>query len=334
MPESIFFIGILICTALIFDFINGFHDTANAVATSIATGALAPFQAVILASILNFTGALLFTGVAHTIAEGIISPSALSNGLQIVFSALLSGTTWNMLTWYFGIPSSSSHALIGSLAGATTAAAGWKAVNDEGLLCIIQALVISPPLALAAGFAVMILCRLLLKLNSKKIDQHFRKMQVMAAAFQAFSHGSNDAQKTMGVITFALVAGGIQHDLNVIPLWVKISAALAMAAGTSVGGWRIIQTVSKKITRLTPPSGFSADLASAAVITTATLLHLPVSTTHVISSSITGVGCSTGLKNVNWQTVYSILAAWLTTIPISFILGVIFYRLLSIIKYI
>ncbi|MBM7855412.1 PiT family inorganic phosphate transporter [Desulfohalotomaculum tongense] len=330
MPESFGLVFVIVLMALIFDFINGFHDTANAVATSIATGALSPRRAIIWASVLNFLGAVLFTGVAHTIGAEIADPAQLENGLPVIMAALMSAVTWNLFTWYLGIPSSSSHALIGSLAGAAAAAAGWETVNKAGLWHIIQALIISPLLAMATGFFIMSLCKRLIPPSSAaKADHYFRKLQVITAFFQAFSHGTNDAQKTMGVITFALVAAGLQPDCRTIPLWVKITAALAMAAGTSVGGWRIIYTVSQRITRLRPPNAFSADLSSAGIIITATLLHLPVSTTHVISSSVVGAGISGGVNAVNWQTVRSMICAWLVTLPVSFISGTIIYRLLS-----
>ncbi|WP_031515025.1 inorganic phosphate transporter [Desulfofalx alkaliphila] len=330
MTEGIFLILLVVFLALIFDFINGFHDTANAVATSIATGALSPRTAIILASFLNLLGALAFTGVAHTIGEGIANPTHLNNGLYVVLAAVLSAIGWNLLTWYLGLPSSSSHALIGSLAGALAGAAGWDAVNLLGLLIIIKVLIISPLLAVALGFLMMSAIRLLLSfLSSAKTEFYFKKMQVVTASFQAFSHGTNDAQKTMGVITFALVAGGLQQDFC-IPLWVKLSAAIAMAAGTAVGGWRIIQTVSRGITPLYPSGGFSADLSSAGIIIGATILHLPLSTTHVISSSIIGVGLSKGLTNINWQTVSAIISAWVITLPVSIILGAVICRVIML----
>lgn len=330
MPEGILLICLIVALALLFDFINGFHDTANAIATSIATGALSPGKAILLASILNLLGALAFTGVAHTIGEGIANPSQLDNGLYIVMAALISAIIWNLFTWYLGLPSSSSHALIGSLVGAVTVASGWGAVNSVGLLFIVKALIFSPILAVITGFIAMAICRYVIApFNSAKVDTVFKKMQVLTASFQAFCHGTNDAQKTMGVITFALVAGGLQQDFA-IPLWVKLSAALAIAAGTSVGGWRIIRTVSQGITQLRPPHALAADLSSAGIILSATLLHLPVSTTHVISSSVIGVGSNSGVSYVNWYTVRNMFSAWIITLPGNFMLAAGIYLILSL----
>ncbi|MEG6616013.1 inorganic phosphate transporter [Peptococcaceae bacterium 1198_IL3148] len=329
MSESVFIL-IIIILALVFDFINGFHDTANAVATSIATGALLPRQAIILASTLNFIGALVFTGVAQTIGDGIANPKLLTNGLGVVLAALLASIIWNLATWYWGLPSSSSHALVGSLAGAVTAAVGFSAVNVPGILNIIKSLLFSPLLALFTASILMLLCQLLiLSLNLPKTNLYFKKMQIFTAAFQAFSHGTNDAQKTMGIIVFTLVTAGWQPDLT-IPLWVKISAATAMALGTSVGGWRIINTVGQKITPLRPTNGLIADISSATIIITATLLKLPVSTTHVISSSVIGVGIVSNGNSVNWQVVRKMITTWAITIPSSFLLGMSLYNLMTL----
>lgn len=328
MPETLLIFTIIIL-ALVFDFVNGFHDTANAIATSIATAALSPGNAILLASILNFIGALTFSGVAQTIGQGIASPVHLDQGLLVVLAALLASISWNIFTWYFGLPSSSSHALIGSLAGAVTASAGLQGVNVLGLLKILQSLLFSPLLAVVTAMILMNICHAVTgPLNPTKTDQVFRKMQIITAAFQAFSHGSNDAQKTMGIIVFTLVTAGWQQDFT-IPLWVKFSAGLAMALGTSFGGWRIIHTVGQRITRIYPRNGFVADFNSAGIIIIATLLKMPVSTTHVISSSIVGVGLAGGSSQVNWRTIGTIITAWLTTLPMSFLLSMTIYRLLG-----
>lgn len=328
MPETLLIFTIIIL-ALVFDFVNGFHDTANAVATSIATAALSPGNAILLASILNFVGALTFSGVAQTIGQGIASPVHLDQGLLVVLAALLASISWNIFTWYFGLPSSSSHALIGSLAGAVTASAGLQGINVLGLLKILQSLLFSPLLAVFTAMILMNICHAVTgPLNPTKTDQVFRKMQIITAAFQAFSHGSNDAQKTMGIIVFTLVTAGWQQDFT-IPLWVKFSAGLAMALGTSFGGWRIIHTVGQRITRIYPRNGFVADFNSAGIIIIATLLKMPVSTTHVISSSIVGVGLAGGSSQVNWRTIGTIITAWLTTLPMSFLLSMTIYRLLG-----
>ncbi|SHJ33978.1 inorganic phosphate transporter [Desulfofundulus thermosubterraneus] len=316
---------LIICLALAFDFINGFHDTANAVATSLATGALTTRSAILLATTMNFLGALTFTEVALTIAESIVDTAVLFNNPKTILAALLAAIVWNLFTWFGGLPSSSSHALVGALTGATLAAAGLMGVNLAGLANIFQALVLSPLLAVTAGFTVMsIVFSLTRGRASSRLNRHFRHWQRLTAALQAFSHGTNDAQKTMGVITLALILTGYQQSF-VVPLWVKILSALALALGTSCGGWRIIRTVGRGITHLDPPAGFAADMGSALVIFTATLLGLPVSTTHVISSSITGVGLTRGAKAVSWSTVARILLAWVFTLPATTVLGALFY---------
>lgn len=320
-------ITFVIVLAFTFDFINGFHDTANAIATAISTKALPPRTAIILAAVMNFVGALTFTGVAKTIGGSIADPLKLNNGMTIVTAALLAAIAWNLITWYYGLPSSSSHALIGSLTGAVITAAGFSAVNFRGFLDIIKALVFSPLVAFVTGFVIMTLIRLVFRrATPHALNRRFRFLQIFTAAFQSFSHGTNDAQKTMGIITFALVAGGFQSTLHV-PLWVKILAALAMAVGTSVGGWRIIKTVGTQIIKVEPGSGFSADLSSAMVILGATLLKLPVSTTHVISSSIMGVGAARRFSAVKWGTSRKIVLAWVVTLPVTAFLAGLSYTL-------
>ncbi|MGB9802981.1 MAG: inorganic phosphate transporter [Desulfofundulus sp.] len=318
-------IVLVILLALTFDFINGFHDTANAIATSISTKALRPRTAIVLASVMNFIGAMTFTGVAKTIGGKIADPLSLSNGMVVVLAALIAASIWNLFTWYYGLPSSSSHALIGSLTGAVITSAGFSAVNFHGFISILEALILSPLLAVVAGFTIMTLIKVIFHYSvPHRINRRFRILQVFTAAFQAFSHGTNDAQKTMGIITFALVAGGFQNSLH-IPVWVKLSAALAMALGTSVGGWRIIKTVGTRIIKLDPGSGFSADLSSALVILGATFLKLPVSTTHVISSSVIGVGTARRFSTVKWGTAQKIVTAWLVTLPVTALLAGLSY---------
>lgn len=318
MIDSFFIlISAVVVLALTFDFINGFHDTANTIATSISTKAMPPRVAIALASTMNFLGALAFTGVAKTIGGKIADPLELEYGMVIVAVALVSAIIWNLVTWYFGIPSSSSHALIGSLSGAVLAAAGLQAVNFEGLLTIFEALILSPVVAFTVGFMIMSLIKTTFKnKHPAKMNRSFRLLQIFTAAWQAFSHGTNDAQKSMGIITFALVAGGFQAGLDV-PLWVKISCAFAMALGTSMGGWRIIKTIGTRIIKLDPASGFAADFSSATIIIVATLLKLPVSTTHVISSSIMGVGSARRFSSVRWSTAQKMAVAWMITMPIT-----------------
>jgi inorganic phosphate transporter, PiT family len=317
----------VVALALAFDFTNGFHDTANAIATTVSTRAMSPRGAVILAGSMNLIGALTFTGVAETIGGKIANPIKIQHGMVVVLAALVCAIIWNLITWYFGIPSSSSHALIGALAGAVVGAAGFHAVNVKGFSSIIKALVISPISALIVGYILMWVFRLLFADRSPlRINKYFRLLQRVSAALQAFMHGTNDAQKTMGVITFALVAAGFQHTLS-IPLWVKMACAVAMALGTATGGWRIIKTVGSKIIKLEPINGFASDLTSATVIFAATLLKLPVSSTHVISSAIMGTGAAKSFHRVHWGVAGQIVVAWIITIPITALLAAVVVRI-------
>ncbi|RJE88699.1 anion permease [Paenibacillus sp. 1011MAR3C5] len=326
---ELYVLWIVVFLALSFDFINGFHDTANAIATSVSTRALKPRVAVLMAAVMNFLGALTFTGVAKTIGGGVANPADLEFGVEIVIAALLAAIAWNLITWWFGIPSSSSHALIGSLAGAVIAGAGMGSINASGFTDILKALLISPLIAFTAGFILMwLLKRIFANASPHSVNKGFRSGQVITAMFQSFSHGTNDAQKAMGIIVFALVAAGVQDNMDV-PLWVKISAATAMALGTSVGGWKIIKTMGTKIFKIEPINGFAADMGSAAVILTATMLHLPVSTTHVITSSILGVGSAKRFSAVRWGVAGRILIAWVITIPITVFLAMIFFWIIK-----
>lgn len=321
----------VVVLALSFDYINGFHDTANTIATSISTKALTPRMAIILAASMNLIGALTFTGVAKTIGKGIADPTALANGMWIVAAAMIAAIAWNLITWWYGIPSSSSHALIGSLVGAVIASAGFSAISVDGFLKILQALILSPILALIIGFVVMLgIYWVFRNFASAKVNRSFRSLQIFSAALQSFMHGTNDAQKAMGIITFALVAGGFQSDMEVAT-WVKVSAALAMALGTASGGWRIIKTVSRGIIKMQPANGFAADLTSSIVIFGATWLKLPVSTTHVISSAIMGVGAAKGFNKVKWDVAGKIVTTWVITLPITALLAAITYWILDLI---
>ncbi|MCP3739990.1 anion permease [Rossellomorea sp. BNER] len=321
---------LIVLGALAFDFINGFHDTANAIATSVSTKALKPRHAIILAAVMNFVGALAFTGVAKTITKDIVDPFTLENGTVVILAALLAAIAWNLITWYYGIPSSSSHALIGSIAGAAIASAGFASLNYAGFLKILEALIISPILAFAVGFIVYSIFKVVFKNNNlSKTNRNFRTMQIATAALQSFTHGTNDAQKAMGIITMALIVNNYQTSAD-IQTWVQVSCALAMGLGTSVGGWKIIKTVGGKIMKIRPVNGVAADLTGAAIIFGATYIHLPVSTTHVISSSILGVGASHRLKGVKWGTAKTMLITWVITLPISATLAGIFYYILNL----
>ena len=308
---------LIVIFALVFDFINGFHDTANAIATAVSTNALKPRQAIILASIMNFIGAMTFTGVAKTISSDIVDPFTLPNGSVVILAALLAAITWNIITWYYGIPSSSSHAIIGAIAGASIVAAGVEALNFNGFINILKALFYSPIIAFIFGYLLFSLFKLIFQdLNLSKSNQKFRIVQIFTAAAQAYAHGMNDAQKTMGIITMALIAYGAQTTFE-IPFWVQLTSALAMGLGTSVGGWRIITTVASNIMKIRPINGVAADISGAVIIFGASFLHIPISTTYIISSSIMGVGASQGLRGVRWRTVQRMVLTWAITLPIS-----------------
>lgn len=320
---------ITVVLALVFDFTNGFHDTANAIATTVSTRALSPRRAILMAGVLNLVGALTFTGVAGTVGKGIADPLKVPHGTLVVLAALIAAVVWNLLTWYFGIPSSSSHALIGSLAGAVIGAAGFAKVEWAALFSkIIEPLIVSPLLALVVGYLLMWVLRLLFGNTSPhKTNRGFRFLQIFSAAFQAFTHGTNDSQKTMGIITFALIAAGELSSNAPVPVWVRIVCSIAMGLGTAVGGWRIIRTVGSKIIKLEPINGFASDLTSASVILTATLLKAPVSTTHVISSAIMGTGAAKRFHQVNWGVAGNIVITWIITLPMSALLAALFVRL-------
>lgn len=328
--DAILIITVLIVIfALVFDFINGFHDTANAIATSVSTKALKPRHAIILAATMNFVGAMTFTGVAKTITKDIVDPFTLQNGSIVILSALIAAIFWNLLTWYFGIPSSSSHALIGSIAGAAIASAGFSALNYSGFIGIIQALIFSPLIAFAAGFIIYSIFKVVFRNNNlTKTNRNFRTIQIFTAALQSYTHGTNDAQKAMGIITLALISNNYVTSTD-IPFWVQLSCAIAMGLGTSVGGWKIIKTVGGKIMKIRPVNGVAADITGAMVIFGATALHMPVSTTHVISSSILGVGSAHRVKGVKWGTAQRMLITWVITLPISATIAGLTYLILS-----
>ena len=329
MLELQYLIFTVIILALVFDFINGFHDTANAIATSVNTRALYPNHAIILAASLNFIGAMVSTGVAKTIGGDIVSSASIVDE-KIIIAALIGAITWNLATWYFGIPSSSSHALIGGLIGAVLISVGMNGLNWYGIGKIFIALVASPAIAFITGIIIMnIIFRAFEKFSPHFINDKFRKMQIFSAAAIAFSNGSNDAQKSMGIITLALFSGGFIAEFEV-PMYVKILCATAMALGTATGGWRIIKTVGGKIFKLEPPSGFAADLNSSCVVFGATLLTLPVSTTHVVSGSIMGVGTAKRLNAVRWGVAQNMVKAWVMTIPITAMMGAIAYGVVEV----
>uniref|UniRef100_A0A831XED6 Inorganic phosphate transporter n=1 Tax=Geobacter metallireducens TaxID=28232 RepID=A0A831XED6_GEOME len=318
---------LVIGAALAFDYINGFHDTANAIATCVSTRALSVRSAIIMAAVLNFAGAMISTKVAATIGKGIVDAADVTQ--MVVLAGVMGAIIWDLITWYYGLPSSSSHAIIGGLMGAVVAHAGTAALHWAGLKKIILSLVLSPVVGTLIGFIVMIIMLWCFKSTSPhSVNKHFRRLQVLSAAFMAFSHGTADAQKSMGVITMALVSYGTLTTFEV-PTWVKIACAVAMGLGTAAGGWRIIKTVGKDFVKLQPVHGFCVETASAGVILGASSIGMPVSTTHVITSTILGVGLSKRLTAVNWNVAYRILWAWVLTIPASALVAYITYQVLS-----
>lgn len=318
MPST-WLLASVVILALAFDYINGFHDTANSIATTVLTGALSIPKAILLAASLNFVGALMSKGVATTIGKGIVDPKVVS--LQVIFAALLAAIIWNLLTWWWALPSSSSHALIGGIIGAVFAEHGFGEFESAGIKKIGIALFTSPLVGLFAGYFLMVAITWVFRhARPTKVNRFFKIFQVLSASSMALSHGENDAQKTMGVITMALYSGRFIDSFH-IPFWVMISCATAMALGTAAGGWRIIKTVGRKVMVMHPVHGFAAETAGAATIFAATAFGAPISTTHVISSSIMGVGMVRSLKGVRWTVVKQIISAWVMTLPVTAILG-------------
>lgn len=319
---------LVVLLALCFDFINGFHDTANAIATSVSTRAIRPGVAIAGTAVLNFIGAMISTGVAKTIGGDIVASPALVNTL-IISAGLIGAIIWNLLTWWFSLPSSSSHALIGGLMGAVLISAGASALNFWGIGKIVLSLILSPLTAIVTGFILMkLVFAIFHAAKPAKVNLVAKRLQIFSAALMAFSHGSNDAQKSMGIITLALVSGGFIGTMEV-PIIVKLLCAISMSLGTTVGGRKIIRTVGGKIFKMHPIHGFTADVNSATVIFTATLLHLPVSTTHVVSGSIMGVGSAQRIKAVHWSIAQQMVAAWVMTIPCTALMGAVAYFILA-----
>ena len=317
--------------AVLFDYINGFHDTANAIATSVSTRALRPEHAILMSATANFVGALTGTAVAKTISSGLADTPGGGAGQTIVAAALIGAIVWNLITWRFGIPSSSSHALIGGLLGAVIASVGASAIKVQGVIDkVVVPLVLSPVLGVLIGFTVMVvILNVFRRANPRRINDRFRRLQVLSAAFMAFSHGSNDAQKTMGIMTLALIAAGVLPADSAIPLWVIVLAATAISLGTAAGGWRIIKTMGQRVVKLDPVHGFAAETTAASIIYTASHFGMPVSTTHVISSAIIGVGSSDRLSAVRWGVAGNIVIAWILTIPASALVAGVAYVVIS-----
>jgi inorganic phosphate transporter, PiT family len=335
----IVFVG-LILLALAFDFVNGFHDTANSISTVVSTRVLSPRLAVLLAATFNFIAFFVVGAPVAKFIGGSIISSPLFVGsliLELVFSALVGGITWDLITWYLGLPSSSSHALIGGLVGAGVAAAGTAVVKPAGLEVVLEYMVLSPIIGMVVAFGIMIgLLNLLKKLAPGTVNKYFRRLQIISSSAVSFSHGSNDAQKTMGVITFLLIgtnyisSGGSSVSSSFqVPVWVALICYATIALGTFVGGWRIIKTMGMRITHLEPIHGFAAETASAAVIFGASLSGIPVSTTHVVSGSIMGVGSTKRFSAVRWGIARRIVWAWIITIPMSALVAGVCFLLVS-----
>lgn len=313
MHDTFFLLVCVIALAVIFDFINGFHDTANAIATSVSTRVLSPKTAIAMAAVLNLVGALTGTAVAKTVGVGLVETASITQ--VTIISALFAAIIWDIITWYLGIPTSSSHAILSGLVGAAIATSGTGAIIQKGVIKVLAGLIFSPLVGFLLGFLVMVAVLWIFRnTSSSAVNNLFSRLQVASAAYMAFSHGNNDAQKTMGIITMALVSYYKLTDFHV-QTWVIIVCAIAMALGTAVVGWRIIKTLGVRLVNLRPVNGFAAETAAATVIEIASRIGLPLSTTHVISSTIMGVGASKRLSAVRWIVGGNIIVAWVLTIP-------------------
>ena len=323
---------VIVAIALAFDFTNGFHDTANAVATSVSTRALSPRIAVLIAAIMNFVGAFSSTKVAKTVGGGLINTSPGFVTAHVLFAALAGAIVWNLVTWRLGLPSSSTHALIGGLLGAALARGGQDPVDWSNLWHKTIVPGIASPFIgfLLAGLVMVVILWVFVRVRPAPLNRGFRGAQILSGSFMAFAHGTNDAQKTMGVIALALFTAGHTSDPTVIPTWVIVAAGLAIALGTYVGGWRIMRTMGTRIFKLEPPQGFAAQTTASAVLyTVATRYGFPVSTTHVISSSVMGAGATTRVSAVRWGVAADIVTAWLLTIPAAGLVAAGMYEIMN-----
>jgi PiT family inorganic phosphate transporter len=307
---------LLILLALAFDFMNGFHDAANSIATVVSTGVLKPWQAVVWAAFFNFIAILVFhLGVAATVGKGIIEPSFVDN--QVIFGALVGAIAWNLITWYYGIPSSSSHALIGGMIGAAMAKAGTTPLLAKGILKTASFIFISPLAGLAFGALIMLIVSwIFFRQTPRRVDKWFRRLQLVSSAAYSMGHGGNDAQKTMGIIWLLLIANGLTTKDH-LPGWVVVACFAAIGVGTMFGGWRIVKTMGQRITKLKPVGGFAAECAGSIALFMATNFSIPVSTTHTITGAIIGVGTTRGTSAVRWGVAGNIVIAWIVTIPAS-----------------
>jgi PiT family inorganic phosphate transporter len=334
-------LALVMVLAVSFDFINGFHDTANSIATVVATRVLSPGVAIMMSATLNFVGALTGQAVAKTITSGLVDNAAMkeldfASGQLIIMGALIGAITWNLVTWYFGIPSSSSHALIGGVVGAGLAALGAENIVWSGLLQkVVLPLILSPMIGFFGSLLLMkLLYYLFTSATPQSVGNLFRRFQIASSAFMAFSHGSNDAQKTMGIMTLAIYSAGFSLSVDDkgapnVPVWIILIAATAMAFGTAAGGWRIIHTMGHRMVRLEPIHGFAAETTAATIIETASRFGFPLSTTHIISSCILGVGAARRLTGVRWNVAFN--RAWIFTIPVCATLAFLSYWLLQLV---
>lgn len=327
MPDtySFFIIILVIVVALSFDFINGFHDAANSVATIVSTRVLSPHRAVFWAAFFNFAALFIFNvHVATTIGKGIVDPSIMN--VSVIFSGLMGAIIWDLMTWWWGLPTSSSHALVGGFVGAAITKAGFGALVSSGLIKVCVFIFISPTLGLILGYCFMSLINLIFHHTApSKVDRAFRHLQLVSASLYSLGHGGNDAQKTMGIIAVLLFSTGHLGNNFYVPVWVIVLCHLAIALGTMFGGWRIVKTMGMKITKLQPVGGFAAETAAATTLFLATFAGIPVSTTHTITGAIMGVGSTRRLSAVRWGIVNSIILAWILTIPASAAIAAIFY---------
>jgi len=325
------FLYILIGLVLIFDFINGFHDSANSIATVVSTKVLSPFAAVAMAAFFNFIAFLVFDlKVAATMGKGVINPDVIK--LNVIAAALIAAITWNLLTWWYGLPSSSSHTLVGGLIGAAVASTGWSSVIFAGVIKIVIFIVIAPLLGMLMSFIISAIVIFFARKHSPSgVDKHFRRLQLLSAAAFSLGHGGNDAQKSMGIIWVALIVAGLATKNDPIALWIVLSCHGAIALGTLMGGWRIVKTMGQKITKLKPFEGFCAESAGALTLFGATAFGIPVSTTHVITGAIMGAGARKGVSAVKWGVTTKIFWAWILTIPVSAIISYIMFLFLNLI---
>lgn len=330
MFDPFYLMVLVIILALVFDFTNGWHDTANAIATVVGTRTLSPGVAVVMAAVLNLIGAFFSTEVAKTIGKDIVNSEVIT--LLVLLSALLAVIIWNVVTVLMGLPTSSSHALIGSLIGAAVAFKGTSVLHLKGIITILIALLVSPVLGALLSFLFMKVVQIIFRnANPSKVKKLFRPLQIASSAFMAFSHGTSDAQKAMGIIVMALIIGNYQSADNMeIPFWVILCAGLAMALGTAIGGWKVIQTIGSKLSRLETPQGFAAETAAATLLTSVAHIGVPVSTTHTITGSIVGVGLAERIRSVRWAVATKILYAWVLTLPVTALMGFIFYMILRV----